>query len=130
MSADLLVVMRGWGGFSNVRFRVSSPSVVVIYKAILRENHPIIKIDGLFFVMGILPTGNFLIYHLRMETRLGFYLTGRVSSRRFSKYPEHALSETARKKIRAGLPSLAFLCWGLESSWWRKKWPMILSMHI
>jgi hypothetical protein len=27
--------------------RVSSPSVVVIYKAILRENHPIIKIDGL-----------------------------------------------------------------------------------
>ena len=44
-----------------------------------------------------------------------------VSSGRFSKYPEHALSETARKKIRAGLPSPAFLRWGLEFSCWRGK---------
>jgi len=41
------------GGF----YSSNAPDVVVIF------NHQ-------FFVMGILPTGNFLIYHLRMGTRL------------------------------------------------------------
>jgi len=34
------------------------------------ESDVVVIFNHQFFVMGILPTGNFLIYHLRMGTRL------------------------------------------------------------
>jgi hypothetical protein len=44
-----------------------------MYGGLRGSNAPDVEVifNHQFFVMGILPTGNFLIYHLRMGTRLG-----------------------------------------------------------